>query len=112
MPIEQMNISLSPQMARFIRGKVKTGDYTNASEVVRDAVRRLQADETAKSERALLADFEAQLPPSQRDDLRRSVQRGIRDIEAGRFEEYDAAGLRGLGKELVARSVKKHAVRR
>jgi putative addiction module CopG family antidote len=111
MPIEQMNISLSPQMARFIRGKVKNGDYTNASEVVRDAVRRLQADETAKNDRAFLADFEAHLPQSERDDIRRSVQRGIKDIEAGRFEEYDADGLRGLGKELVARSVRKHAAR-
>ena len=36
-----MNISLSPQMARFIRGKVKNGEYTNMSEVVRDAVRRM-----------------------------------------------------------------------
>jgi putative addiction module CopG family antidote len=111
MPIEQMNISLSPQMARFIRGKVKNGDYTNASEVVRDAVRRLQAEEAAKNNRASLADFEAHLPQSERDDIRRSVQRGIKDIEAGRFEEYDADGLRGLGKKLVTRSVKKHAAR-
>jgi len=42
MAIEQMNISLSPQMARFIRGKVKTGQYSNISEVVRDAVRHMQ----------------------------------------------------------------------
>jgi antitoxin ParD1/3/4 len=111
MPIEQMNISLSPQMARFIRSKVKKGDYTNASEVVRDAVRRLQADEAAKNDRALLADFEAHLPQSERDDIRRSVRRGIKDIEAGRSDEYDAEGLRGLGKELVARSVRKHAAR-
>jgi antitoxin ParD1/3/4 len=111
MPIEQMNISLSPQMARFIRGKVKSGDYTNASEVVRDAVRRLQAEETAKNDRTLLADFEARLSQSEREDIRLSVQRGIRDIEAGRFEEHHADGLRGLGKELVARSVGKHAVR-
>jgi Arc/MetJ-type ribon-helix-helix transcriptional regulator len=66
--------------------------------VVRDAVRRLQAEERARNERALLADFEAGLPQSEHDDIRRSVQRGIRDIEAGRFEEYDADGLRGLVK--------------
>ena len=34
---------MSPKMARFIRGKVKRGGYTNASEVVRDAVRRIRA---------------------------------------------------------------------
>ncbi len=98
-------------MARFIRDKVKNGDYTNASEVVRDAVRRLQADEAAKNHRAMLADFETNLPQSEYDDIRRSIQRGLRDIEAGRFEEYDADSLRGLGKELVAASVRKHAVR-
>jgi putative addiction module CopG family antidote len=110
MPIEQTNISLSPQMVRFIRGKVKNGDYTDASEVVR----RLQADEAAKTERRLLADFEVRLPQSEHDDIHRSVRRGIKDIEAGRFEEYDADGLRGVGRELVARSLKNrlHAQRR
>jgi hypothetical protein len=58
-----------------------------------------------------MADFEAHLPQTERDDVRRSVQRGIKDIEAGRFEEYDADGLRGLGKTLVAQSVRKHAAR-
>ena len=48
MPIEQMNISLPPKMARFIRGKVKAGQYTNASEVVRDAVRHMQEAEAAR----------------------------------------------------------------
>jgi putative addiction module CopG family antidote len=62
MPIEQMNISLPPKTARFIRGKVKAVHYTCASEVVRDAVRHMQEGEAAKSNRALLADFEAGLP--------------------------------------------------
>ena len=109
MPIEQMNISLPPRMARYIRGKVKKGEYTNASEVIRDAVRRLQAADLARRERALLSDFEAHLSVSEREDIRRSVQRGIGDIEAGRFEEYDAHGLQGLARELVARSVRKQA---
>ncbi len=111
MPIEQMNISLPPKMARFIRSKVKGGQYTNASEVVRDAVRHMQETEAARSERALLTDFEAHLPALEREDIRRSVKRGIQDIEAGRFEEFDARGLRGLTKELVAGSVKKQASR-
>ena len=111
MPIEQMNISISPQMARFIRGKVKKGEHTAANEVVRDEVRRLQADAAGKKGRALTADFEALLPQVERDDIRRSVQRGIKDMETGRFEDYAADGLRGLGNELVAQSVKKQAAR-
>ena len=109
MPIEQMNISLPPKMARFIRSKVKDGQYTNASEVVRDAVRHMQETEAARSERALLADFEAHLPAGERKDIRRSVKRGIQDIDAGQFEEYGAEGLRGLTRELVSASVKKRA---
>ena len=111
MPIEQMNISLPPKMARFIRSKVKDGQYTNASEVVRDAVRHMQETDAARSERALLADFEGRLPAAEREDIRRSVKRGVQDIDTGRFEEYDAEGLRGLTKELVAGSVKKRASR-
>lgn len=34
MPVELMNISLPPKMARIIRGKVNDGQHTNASEVV------------------------------------------------------------------------------
>ena len=75
MPIEQMNISLPPKMARFIRGKVKDGQYTNASEVVRDAVRHMQEAEAARSERAVLADFEVRLPRPERADIQRSVKR-------------------------------------
>ena len=111
MPTEQMNISLPPKMARFIRAKVKGGQYADAGEVVRDAVRHMQEAEAAKKERALLADFEAQLPKREREDVQRSVRRGIRDIEAGRFEEHDADGLRGLARELVAGSARKQGTR-
>ena len=106
MSVVQMNISLSPQMARFIRAKVKKGEYTNASEVVRDAVRRMQEAEAAKKERALV-EFESRLTKGQRESIQRGVEEGIRDIEEGRYEQYDADGLRSLAKELVGASMKK-----
>ncbi|MBV8036219.1 type II toxin-antitoxin system ParD family antitoxin [Roseateles sp.] len=40
-----MHINLSPEMENFIKGKVATGFYGNATEVIRDAVRRMQAEE-------------------------------------------------------------------
>ncbi|HEY9105695.1 MAG TPA: type II toxin-antitoxin system ParD family antitoxin [Roseateles sp.] len=40
-----MHINLSPEMESFIKGKVATGFYGNATEVIRDAVRRMQAEE-------------------------------------------------------------------
>jgi len=107
MAIEQMNISVSPQMARFIRGKVKKGDYTNVSEVVRDAVRRMQEAEAARKDRAWLAGFEATLPESERESIRRGVQQGIRDVGERRYDEYDADGLRRLARKLVATSTRK-----
>lgn len=86
MPIEQMNISLPPKMARFIRGKVKAGQYTNASEVVRDAVRHMQEAEAADI-----------------NWLRREVRAGFDDIENGDFIDYDEAGLSDLALRVKAR---------
>ncbi|HMD98301.1 MAG TPA: type II toxin-antitoxin system ParD family antitoxin [Terriglobia bacterium] len=110
MAIEQMNISLSPHMASFIRGKVKKGEYASASEVVRDAVRRMQEAEVGKRERAL-TEFESHLTKSQREGIRRSIEEGIRDLEEGRYKDYDAEGLRALAKEVVNASAKKLARR-
>ena len=104
MAIEQMNISLSPQMAKFIRAKVRNGAYASASEVVRDAIRRMQDDDSMRAERARLAGFEASLPAPEREGIRRGVRQGIRDVELGRYEEYDPEGLRALGGALVANS--------
>lgn len=40
-----MHVNLSSEMERFIKGKVEGGFYGNATEVIRDAIRRMQADE-------------------------------------------------------------------
>ncbi len=40
-----MHVNLSPEMEGFIEGKVASGDYGNATEVIRDAIRRMQAEE-------------------------------------------------------------------
>jgi len=111
MAIEQMNISLSPQMARFIRGKVRNGEYTNMSEVVRDAVRRMQHGEATRSTQASLTDLESSLTKGERESIRRGVRQGIKDIEEGHYEEYNADGLRNLANDLVAASAKKAAGR-
>jgi antitoxin ParD1/3/4 len=41
-----MHVNLSPEMEGFIKNKVSSGFYGNATEVIRDAIRRMQADET------------------------------------------------------------------
>ncbi len=40
-----MNVSLTPELERYIRRKVATGLYNNASEVIREALRLLVAGE-------------------------------------------------------------------
>lgn len=94
MATEQMNISLPPRMAKFIRSKVKAGEYTNASEVVRDAVRHMQAAEEDRKQQAALRTFE-------REDEAgiREVQEGVSQLDAGEYVELngDAALKNYLG---------------
>lgn len=46
-----MNVSLTPRLEKFIREKVSSGLYNNASEVVREALRLLVERETASTDR-------------------------------------------------------------
>lgn len=41
-----MHVNLSPEMECFIKSKVSGGFYRNATEVIRDAIRRMQAEES------------------------------------------------------------------
>ena len=45
-----MNVSLTPRLEEFIRKKVSSGLYNNASEVVREALRLLVERETASTD--------------------------------------------------------------
>ena len=40
-----MNVSLTPELAKFVEGEVARGDYGTASEVVRAALRLLLRDQ-------------------------------------------------------------------
>ena len=45
-----LNVSLAPELVRFVRGRVRSGLYTSASEVVREALRLLvRAEEGTES---------------------------------------------------------------
>jgi len=65
-----MNISLTPQLEKFVRSQVASGRYNNASEVLREAVRRLIHDDEER--RAKLR------------NLRDMGEVGERDIAMGR----------------------------
>lgn len=57
-----MHINLSPEMEKYLQAKVGTGFYSNASEVVRDAIRRMWAeDEKLEAMRAAVRIGDEQL---------------------------------------------------
>jgi antitoxin ParD1/3/4 len=43
-----MNISLTPELAKFVENEVESGLYQTASEVVRAGLRRLKEDQAAR----------------------------------------------------------------
>jgi antitoxin ParD1/3/4 len=54
-----MNVSLTPELDKFVIGKVESGRYTSASEVVREALRLLEEHDRARS--AQIAVFNREL---------------------------------------------------
>jgi antitoxin ParD1/3/4 len=51
-----MNISLTDKLKSFVDAKVESGDYGNASEYVRDLIRREQEKQAAIAEIQVLLD--------------------------------------------------------
>ena len=107
--MDQMNVSITDQLAGYVRKKVKSGRYNNASEVVRDALRRME-DEDKRALRLAkpsAADILTDFTEEQLDAVRRRVRVSIANIEAGKFAEYEGReGLRELADGVKARGRK------
>ena len=101
----QMNVSITHKIEKFVRRSVKSGRYNNASEVVREALRRLEAEDvkTTRLANPSAEDMLADLTAQQIESIRARVIRGIESIEAGNAIEF--TGRRGL--ESFAARVKK-----
>jgi antitoxin ParD1/3/4 len=58
-----MNVSLTPELEKFVEKEVESGLYQTASEVVRAGLRRLKEDQVARLPQATktLEELEAQL---------------------------------------------------
>jgi antitoxin ParD1/3/4 len=97
--MQTMNVSLTPELIKIVKAKVKSGLYGNASEVIREALRRMDEQETDDG-----------LPPGwTAEGLRKALAPGLAGVAARRVAEYS---LEGLKKSLNAksRSKKKGAV--
>ncbi len=80
------NISLTAEQDAFVEKIVKTGEYQNASEAVRDALRALQQ---RRREDALKL-----------KSLRMQIKAGIDALDRGEFIEIDDADLDGYVERL------------
>ena len=98
--MDQMNVSITDQLAGYVRKKVKSGRYNNASEVVREALRRME-DEDARALRLAkptAEDILVDLTGEQIDGIRRRVRAGIASIERDDAAEYQ--GREGLNQAM------------
>lgn len=70
------NVVLTDSQAKFVEQMVASGQYQNASEVLREGLRLVQARETEQAARLAA--------------LREAVAVGIADIEAGRYTTFES----------------------
>jgi antitoxin ParD1/3/4 len=78
-----MHINLSPEMEGFIKSKVLGGFYGNSTEVIRDAIRRMQAEENR------LAAWHA------------AIQKGDAQLNSGQGVDYTQQELDNITKSAV-----------
>jgi antitoxin ParD1/3/4 len=94
------NVVVTQRQAKMIERLVSTGQYQNASEVLRDGLRLIE--ERDREEKAKLK------------ALRAAIQVGIDDLEAGRYVEFHDSSslrqyLRALADDAIRGATKKAA---
>ncbi len=71
-----MNVSITPQMERFVARRVRSGRYQSASEVVREGLRLLEERELARE--AIV------------EDLRQRIASGMAQARRGELSDGEA----------------------
>lgn len=64
-----MNVSLTPELEQLVAEKVKTGRYTSASEVIREALRLLEEQDNLRQQHLA--------------EVRQKIDRGLAQLDAG-----------------------------
>ncbi len=83
-----MNVSLTPELERFVQGKVESGLYNNASEVVREGLRLLKEHDEIRLK------------------WREQIERGWAQVQAGQVVDGPRA-MSKLKNRLSARTKKR-----
>jgi len=71
-----MNFSLTPSLEQFVRDKASTGDYNNASEVIREAIRLLKEKDELRAIKL--------------EQLRAEIRLGDEAIEQGQYTDINS----------------------
>ena len=96
--MKQLNVSITPHFAKFIHGKVKSGRYSNASEVVREALRRFEQDEEIRMQDAVTD------PPG----AEAAISAALNSVAKGDYTDVDGDGrLRAFFADIAARGNKR-----
>ncbi|MGK0238928.1 MAG: antitoxin ParD1/3/4 [Candidatus Pelagisphaera sp.] len=85
-----MNVSLTPQLEKWVQSKVETGLYSSSSEVVRDALRILHQFEEERLRKLT--------------DLKSDLQVGLEQLRTGRSEEMTTSlmdKIKSQGRERI-----------
>ena len=74
-----MHVSLTPYFESYVANKVESGRYNNASEVIREALRLLEAHDARESAKLAI--------------LKAEVQKGIDEADRSDFVDIDLEDL-------------------
>ena len=111
--MDQMNVSITDRLAGYVQKKVQSGRCNNASEVVRDALRRMEDQEARELRLAqpTAEDIVSALTEDQIEMVRNRVRTGIEETAKGEFTDYVgreglselAASIKARGREVMAK---------
>jgi putative addiction module CopG family antidote len=75
--MEQLRISLTPTLAKFVQQQLKTGLYRDESEVVAEALRHTQENYTVNLKQ-----------------LKKALASGLKDAAEGKWVDFDPKAIR------------------
>ena len=87
-----MNVSLTPELEKWVQSKVESGFYGSSSEVVRDALRLLYQFEGERARKI--------------NELRSDLQIGLEQLKSGKGREFNQS----LAEEIKSRGREKLGV--
>lgn len=79
-----MNVSLTPELERFVQSRVESGLYKSSSEVIREALRILWERERLRT--------------SDMEQLKADLQVGLDQLDAGQSRPVDVEEIKRRGR--------------